>query len=463
MSRPRLTAALVSSALFMEAFDSTAIVQVLPEMGRSFSVSPVELSLGLTAYLLTMAVLTPMSGWLTDTLGARRVFCAAVAVFGIASALCGLSDSEAQFVATRILQGCGAGFMSSVGRIAILQVTPRHDLVRVVNLVATPGLLGTVLGPPLGGFIGEYASWRWIFLINVPIAVLGVLLALWFMPARRAAQSRSFDRAGLALNGVALFCLIYGMDRIAARDGDNLIGALVTCVGLAVGVVAVRHARRAEHPLVSLDALSFRTFSAINIGGQFFRLGIVAPIFVVPLMLQLGLGYSLAAAGLITLAHTFGDFVLKAVVRRLVRLLGFRTSLIWSAVLFAAMIASCMLFTPATPAWMIVAVMFFGGVVRSQHMTCQTTMQFAEIQPDQISAATTLSSMMMYLSRSLGIAVAAILLNLISALHGEPDGVLTLSDFRIVLLLEAAITLVSLGWFVGLPRDIGADVSGHHA
>lgn len=445
----------------MEALDSTIIVTALPQMAQSFATSPVNLSLGITAYMLTLAAFIPASGWVADRYGARSVFCAAIGVFTLASALCGFSHNLWQFAGARILQGMGGAMMTPVGRVAMLRSTAKKDLVRAMNFIAVPGLIGPVVGPPVGGFITTYASWRWIFFLNLPIGVLGMTLVACLFANHRSAEKRPFDRVGFLLNGAAVGCLMYGMDLVRGQGTDWLVGSGLVATGLAVGYLAVRHATGHPHPLVDLTALKVRTYAVVNSGGSVFRISIAAPTFLMPLLFQLGLGMSAFASGLLILAHAGGDLAVKAVTTRTLRYFGFRTVLIWSAVLFSLFLLACSFFTASTSHWVIVIVLFLGGSVRSLQMTALSAMQFAEIPSAQVSGAATLSGVVQQLTRGIGVAFAAIVLNLAVALGGNAAQGLTVVDFRVGFVVTAAVALASLLWYVPLAQSTGAAVSGH--
>ena len=252
-------ASIVSFAFFMESLDSTVIVTALPQMARTFGESSVRLSLGISVYMLTLAVVIPASGWVADRFGPRRVFCGAIALFTLASMLCGASNSLWQFVGARILQGVGGAMMSPVGRIMVLRMTEKVHLVRVMNFITVPGLIGPVLGPPLGGFLTTYASWRWIFYLNVPIGIAGITMAAIYIRNIAPAPTRPFDLIGFLLNGVTMASLMFGLDIVAGPGSNWQLGGLMIVLGLAVGVVAARHALRAEHPLVDVRALKVKT------------------------------------------------------------------------------------------------------------------------------------------------------------------------------------------------------------
>ena len=453
-----VVAAIAACAFFMETLDSTAIVTALPKMAVAFDSSAVRLSLGLTAYIITLAIVIPASGWISDRLGTRNVFCAAIGVFTLASIGCGLSNSLSQFVVARILQGTGGAMMSPVGRLVVLRSTERKDLVRVMNFVTLPGLIGPIVGPPLGGFITTYLSWRYIFFLNVPVGLLGMALVFGWINNFYGTARRPFDAVGFVLNGAALAILIYGMDLLGHR-GIQRDGVTLVAVGVALGVLAVWYALRVRHPLVDLSALRFRSFNVVNVGGSFFRLAISGPTFLLPLLFQVGLGMSAFASGLLLLVHASGDFAAKLVTTRLIRSFGFRAALVWTTLAFAVLIGACGFFTAATSLYVIVPVLFVSGACRSLQMTSQTAFQFAEIPPAGVTAASTLSSALLQIVRAIGVALAAAALSLALALRGGIA--VDLADFRVGLVAVAAMALGSLFWYWPLDPLSGAELSGH--
>ncbi len=453
-------ASIVSFAFFMESLDSTVIVTALPQMARSFGASAVSLSVGISAYMLTLAVMIPASGWIADRFGPRRVFCCAIGIFTVASMICGMSDSLWEFVAARVLQGVGGAMMSPVGRIVVLRATEKVDLVRILNFISAPGLVGPILGPPVGGFLATYASWRWIFYLNVPFGIIGIAMAFYFIRNIDDVARRPFDFLGFLLNGSAMVSLMYGLEVVAGPGSDWRVGGLLIVTGLAVGFLAARHALRADHPLVDLRALKVKTYAVVNSGGAMFRMSMAAPMFLMPLFFQVGLGMSAFASGMLILAHATGDLGIKVITRRTLRYFGFRGVLIGTAVLFTGFVLSFLFFTAATPAVVILAVLFVGGCVRSLQMTSLGSMQFADIPPGEITGASTLSGVNQQLIRGVGVSVAAVVLNLAIAFRGGQIGIPTVADFHVAFFVVAAIGLSSVLWYWPLEKNIGDHVSG---
>jgi len=460
---PRLTALIVASATFMGSLDATVIATALPQMARSFHLSPVDLSVGITVYILVMAAFLPLSTWVADRLGARTVFATAVAVFALASVLCGLSHNLMEFVAARVLQALAATLMTPVGNLVLLRATEKKDLVSAIAISTTPALVAPVIGPAIGGFILTFLAWPWIFFLNIPIAAAGVILALRYIPDLRADERRPFDWIGFVSTGLALAAVIYGLDRISAAGANRLMSGALVVAGLGLGGFAVRHSLRAPHPLIALSALRRRTFATAALtGGTLVRTPFRALGFVMPLMFQVGLGMSAFHSGILLLGYNGGDLLLKSVANQTLRRFGFRRSLIVTALLTAAATASWILFTPGTPFVVIFVIMLLSGMARSVLMTGLVSLTFADVPREEIGGATVLSNVLNQTTGALAIALAAIILNLNAAARGAATGQVGLADCRVALVVMAVIGLSALPSFLRLPLDAGAEVSGHH-
>jgi EmrB/QacA subfamily drug resistance transporter len=328
-------ALLVAGTFFMENLDATVIVTALPQMANSFGVHPVDLNIGISAYVLTLAVLIPASGWVADRFGARRVFAAAIVIFTVASIMCGLCGSLGSFTAARILQGAGGAMMVPVGRLAVLRSTAKHDLIGAIATITWPGLAAPMLGPPLGGFITTYASWHWIFFLNAPLGLIALILALRLIPNTKE-PTKPFDRVGFTLTGVACFALVYGLD-LVSRDGTSWLAAGLSIVSAVIaGALSALHARRKAHPLLDLRALSLRSYAVTFWGGSLFRIAIGAIPFLLPLLFQVGFAFSPVRSGLFVLAVFAGNLAMKPLTTPILRRLSFRTILITNGLLNAA-------------------------------------------------------------------------------------------------------------------------------
>ncbi len=458
-NNPTPVALLVAGAFFMENLDGTVIATALPRMAQSFHAAPAALATGMSAYLVTLAVFIPASGWAADRFGAGRVFTAAVALFTFASVLCGASRSPLQFTAARVLQGCGGALMTPVGRLVVLRDTPKPALMRAIATLTWPALVAPVLGPPLGGFIAAATSWRWIFLINLPIGLAGLLLSRRLLGHADARQARPFDGVGFALNGAALAALLTGLDRLGRAGPDGRVTAAVLCASAGAGWLAVRHARRHPHPLVSLDAFADRSFAVTMGGGFVSRVAISTTPFLLPLLFQLGLGLDPFASGLLVLWYGLTNIGIKPATSAILRRFGFRAVLIVNTGLSASAIAACGLIGRTTPVWLIVLLLMLAGASRSLQFTALNTLAFSEVPPGLTGAANTLFNTAFQLAIGLGIAIGAVALKTMTGLLG-PD---PLPAFGATFLAAGTLALLPLADVLRLRPDAGAVVSGHGA
>jgi EmrB/QacA subfamily drug resistance transporter len=464
-SRPRagrrLIPLIVACSLFMENLDSTIIATALPSIARSLGENPVRLSLAITCYLFSLAVFIPISGWVADRFGARNVLRTGIAIFTIGSIACGLSESLTGFVVARTLQGMGGAMMTPVGRLVLLRSVPKPELVNAMAWVTMPALIGPMLGPPIGGFITTYADWRWIFWINVPIGLLGILLVSRFIPNTRETRPPPFDGWGFVLCAVGLLGLVIGFEALGRAELTTpviLSSLAIGCVGLsAYGV----HARRVAHPVVDLSLLKIPTFRAGVVGGSLFRIGIGAVPFLLPLMLQLGFGLSAFDSGMLTFAAAAGAMTMKATAAPIIRLLGFKRVLVGNALVSAIFLAATGLFQPTTPHFVIIAVLLVGGFFRSLQFTSINVVAYAEVPEDRMSRATSFASMAQQLSLSIGAGSGALLVHMTVAAEGRalPGPGDFLPAFVAVALISASSALL----FARLSAQAGAEMSGHRA
>lgn len=461
-ARQRLLAYIVSGTMFMAQLDSTIINTALPKMAESFGTGATNLSLGVSVYLLAQAVLLPASNWISDRFGARRVFASAVLLFTLASILCGLSGTLSQFVAARVAQGGAAALMTPVGRVVLVRAIPREDLVRVLTMTAAPMLLAPMLGPPVGGFIVSYLSWPWVFYLNVPFGVLCAVLILRSVPDYREAVRRPFDLAGFTLIGLGLTGLIYGFDRITAPHNPRLVPALCIVGGMALSVAAVRHAQRVAHPLFSLRPFRAAPFRAVAGGGSFFaRLPMRAVPFVMPLALQIGLGLNAFIAGLLLTASAVGDLVIKPLVGPILERVGFRRALIGSQLLSTLALAILALVLTAASPIMIMAVLALVGCARSVLFSGMGALLYADMDEEDMGSATVIWNVALQLTNAFAVSFSVILLNLLGWARGGYGGHPSIGDFRITLLLLAALGIPAILSFRKLAADAGANLSGH--
>jgi EmrB/QacA subfamily drug resistance transporter len=461
MNKERLIPLIVATALFMENMDSTVIATSLPAIAADIGTSPLTLKLAITSYLLSLAVFIPASGWTADRFGARLVFSLAVAVFMVGSIGCALSSSVTGFVIARILQGAGGAMMTPVGRLVLLRSIDKSALVNAMAWVTVPALVGPVVGPPLGGFITTYFSWHWIFLINIPIGLLGIFMALRYIDPIRSEKPERFDLYGLVLAGIGLGGIAFGL----SVAGLNLlpwptVAALVT-IGIISMTLYVIHAKRTASPVLDFSMLRLPTLRASIIGGFLFRLGIGALPFLLPLLMQVGFGLSPFKSGLVTFASAVGAMGMKTLAARIIRTFGFRNIMVINAIVSSAFLAACALFTASTPLLLIMIILVVGGFFRSLQFTAINTVAYAEVDLARMSRATTLVSVNQQLAISAGVAVGAFCVEATMAIRHENQ--LSAQDFAPAFIVVAIIAAISAYFFYQMPDDAGHEISGRKA
>ena len=452
----------IACALFMETLDGTVIATAIPAIARDLKESPLALNLAMTAYMLSLAVFIPLSGWLADRFGAHRIFCAAIVVFTLSSLGCALAVDLNMLIAARICQGMGGAMMMPVGRLILLRTIPKHQFVQAMSWVVIPALIGPAVGPLLGGFIATYWSWRWIFLINLPIGVLGLCLAMRYIGPVISPKVRKPDIAGFLLLGLGLGSFTFAIDNL----GRGLLPGWVVVAGFIVAGATlafyVRHALRSRHPALDLRLLRIPTFRAATVGGSMFRIGIGTVPFLLPLMFQLGFGLSPLESGALTFATAIGAMTMKAVATWVLRRFGFRSLLTWNALLSGALLAATGLIRPDTPYLVVLTLLMVSGFFRSLQFTCLNALSFADVDDKRMSNATSFSSVAQQLSLGMGVAFAALLLSLVPGVSGghlmqriEPDAFLPI--FGAAGFMCAASWL----WFYRLAPDAGQEMSGY--
>lgn len=453
-------ALLVAGAFFMEFLDGTVIATALPDMAKSFGVQAVDLNIGISAYLITLAVLIPASGWIADRFGARKVFAIALAIFTLASVFCGLSRTVDQFVAMRVLQGMGGALMVPVGRLAVLRTTPKHLLITAIATLTWPALVAPIIGPPLGGFITRYADWRWIFFINVPLGLVAIILALRIIPNIVEETRRPFDMPGFVATSVAMVSLVYAMELLgAAHPQSGLTFGLLATGSLAL-LYALRHFQKTPWPMIRLDAMQVPTFRVTMYGGSLFRASISAVPFLLPLMFQVGFGMDAFRSGLLVLAVFVGNLTIKPATTPLIRWLGFRKLLLINGGLNVLSLLACAFLTPQTPVWLIMLILYLGGVFRSIQFTAVSTLAFSDVPSAQMSYANTLFSTATQLAVGLGITLGAIGIR-IGEKVSEMTGLAAAPgmSFRLAFAAIALVCLVGMFDTLRLEKDAGSAVS----
>jgi EmrB/QacA subfamily drug resistance transporter len=451
-NRQRNIALLVAGTFFMENLDGTILTTAAPSIGRSFGVPSVAIGITITAYLLTLAVLIPLSGWITRRLGSRRVFLSAIAIFTLASVLCALSTSLPELTVMRVLQGVGGAMMVPVGRLAVLRVTDRADLIRAIALLTWPALVAPVVAPLAGGIITTYSTWHWIFLINVPLGIVAFVAALRLIPSEERETPPPLDWLGLALTCTGLGSLVYLGSLLAERDPGVLatIGWGVAGAGL-IGL-AIAHQLRARHPLLDLRALRIETFRLAHAGGSLFRLTVNAVPFLLPLLFQDVFGYSPLLSGALVLFVFVGNIAIKPATSALLRRFGFRAVIMAASAAAALTMVLMALLTSATPLWLVVVLLTASGVARSTGFTAYNTIAFADVERAEMTDANTLASTLQQLAAGFGVAVGAVALRLGDAFASGSG------SFAFAFAVLAALTALATVEALLLSRTAGENI-----
>lgn len=456
MRREVLVPLIVATALFMENVDSSVIATSLPEISRDIGVDPIALKLALTSYLLSLAVFIPISGWMADKFGARTVFRAAIVVFTLGSLACGFAVSLPDLVLYRIIQGMGGAMMVPVGRLVILRMVPKHELVSALAWLVVPALIGPMIGPPLGGFITTYFHWRWIFWINIPIGIVGFWLATKYIEDIREENVPPLDVSGFVLSGIGLTGLAFGFTTIGQELLPFWLSASMIVVGAVVMYLYVRHARAHPAPLIDLKLLSVQTFRVSVVGGSLFRIGVGAMPFLLPLMFQLGFGLNALQSGLLTFAGAAGAMLMRASVAPILRRFGIKRVLVVNTVVAAGFIAAAGFFEPGTPYFIVIAVLFIGGFFRALQFSTLNSLAFADLGSSTMSQATSFTSVAQQISVSAGVAVAAMVLESLRYVRGSNE--ILLGDFSIAFFAVSLCSLTAIFLLLRLPIDAGASL-----
>lgn len=457
LKRERLLPLIVATALFIENMDSTAIATSLPAMAADLGVEPVALKLALTSYLLALAVFIPISSWVADRFGARPTFMTAIGVFLLGSLGCAAAQSLESLVAARFAQGIGGAMMVPVGRLVLLRSVPKAELVRALSWLTIPALLGPMLGPVLGGLITTYSHWRYIFLINLPIGLLGIVLAWRHVPLLRETVG-PLDWRGFALSGTGLAATIFGLATLGRHLVSPALSVAVAAAGVAILVLYAMHARRRTHPLIDLTLFGLPTFRIAVLGGALFRIGIGAIPFLLPLMLQLGFGFDPLQSGLITFTSAAGAMFMKTIATRILRRFGFRPVLVANAVLASLLLCSYGLFGPDTPIALMIGVLLIGGCFRSLQFTSLNAITYAEVEPARMGQASGLAAMVQQVALALGVTAGGYALSAAGALTGQPLG--ALDNYALAFVAIGLVSASSVWMMRGLAPDAGAEMAG---
>ena len=458
---PRGLALLVAGALFMEILDGTVIAPAAPHIAEDFGVPAVAVNVAITAYLLTLAVLIPISGWLTDRVGARQVFMAAVLVFTLASLGCAVAPNLPVLTATRVLQGVGGAMMVPVGRLVVLRSTAKSDLVKAIAYLTWPALVAPVIAPALGGALSTYASWRWIFVINVPLGLVGLGLARRLVPDVRAAEGARLDWRGFALTAIGIAALVVGMENVGSHEPNWALAGTGLAAAAAVLVGAVLYMLRVPEPLLDLRILSIPTYRVTAVGGSVYRAVINAIPFVLPLFFQLGFGWTAAEAGLVVIALFLGNVGIKPVTIPLMRWFGIRAVMLGSIAASAVCLLGFAFVQQTTPLPLLLALLALSGIFRSIGFTAYNSVAFADVKPALMTHANTLMSTVQELGAGLGVAVGALLVRVGETVAPQAGlGMAADQPFRVAFVALAGLLLVPAIEGMMLPRTAGSTVTG---
>jgi EmrB/QacA subfamily drug resistance transporter len=453
----RIVPLIVAIALFMENMDSTVIATSLPAIARDIGTSPLALKLAVTSYLLSLAVFIPVSGWTADRFGARTVFRGAIAVFMLGSIGCAISGSLTHFVLARVVEGMGGAMMTPVARLILVRSVDKRELINAMVWVTLPAMIGPLLGPALGGFITTYISWHWIFLINIPIGVAGIVLATLFIEDVRAQAPDPFDPLGMLLAGLGIGGLAFGGSLLGLDFLPLPVVLALMAGGAAASYAYVVHARRCPAPVLDLSLFELPTMRAAILGGFIYRSGIGAMPFLLPLLLQLGFGLTAFQSGLITLSNVIGAMGMKTVIPIILRRHGFRRALTVNAVISAALVAAYATFTPGVSFAWIVGMLIVGGFFRSLQFTSLNTIAYADVEYHRMSRATSLVAVAQQLSISVGVAIGALVVDL--TLWARGHSVITAADFQPAFVTIAVIAGCASLVFARMPVDAGAELA----
>lgn len=451
---------LVATAFFMQMLDGTIVNTALPTIARDLGESPLRMQSVVISYLLTVAMLIPATGWLADRFGIRRVFLLAVLVFSLGSLGCALSQSLTQLVIGRIVQGVGGAIMAPVGRLAILRITPRKDLIQVLSFIAIPGLVGPLIGPTLGGLLVQYASWHWIFIINVPVGALGIFLTLRYLPPLILGEVFRFDWGGFLLLAVMMVAFSIGIEGMGELHMRPLIYNALFVSAVASVVIYLIYARRAKHPLFDLNIFKNRVFSVGIAGNLVSRLGGGAMPFLMPLFLQVGLELSPAKAGLTMIPMPLGAILSKVLITKAVKLLGYRTMLVGNTILLGGLLMFFATIGKDTNYYILLLHLGLFGVANSTQFSIMNTSTLMDLPAEQASTGNSILSLVMQLSQSMGVSVGAFALSFFMTrlgLHAAGSSPDALRAFSYTFVAMGCVTICSSLIFRGMPKNLGRD------
>ena len=453
--RPRL-ALLVAATFFMEFLDGTILTTAIPSIAADFRAAPADINITMTAYLVTVAMGIPLSSWLAERFGARRIFCLAISVFTIASLLCAVSTDLTMLTLSRVAQGVGGAMMVPVGTLVVLRGTPKSELLRATAYLVWPGLLAPVLAPMVGGALTTFLSWHWIFIINVPLGVAAFIAALRLVPRTQFDAKRRLDWFGLLLTTLGVGSLVVGLETLGGH-ASNLLAVVVVTAGVVSLACAVWWMSKAKVPLFNLSVFGTRTFRSTSTGGFIYRLTISSVPFLLPLMFQDGFGWDPLKAGIMVAAVFVGNIGIKPATTPLIRRFGFKPVLVFASLASAVTFALCALLNAQTPEPLIFALLLLSGAFRSTGFSAYASVQYADIVPGQLPSANAISATLVQLAAAAGIAVGALFLRLFEST--DVLGADQVAAYKGAFIAMAVLMLVSTVDSLTLHRHAGAEVS----
>jgi EmrB/QacA subfamily drug resistance transporter len=450
---------LVATALFMEQLDATIVNTAIPSIAASLDVTPLSLKSVVTSYILSLAVGIPVSGWMADRFGTRRVFGTAIAIFTTASVLCGLSMNAQMMVAARLLQGLGGAMMMPVGRLAIIRTFPKSELLGAMNFVILPALIGPLLGPTVGGLIVHWSSWRAIFFVNVPVGLLALFLVFRYMPDYKGAEPRPLDVIGLILFSSGTALLSWLLEIFGEHTLDMLTMALMLGLSVALLAAYVWHANERPHPLLRLALLKVRTFRISVLGGFITRLGIGGLPFLLPLLYQLGLKLPAWQSGLLMMPTAAAAMGMKLIAPKVLARFGYRQVLIVNTICIGLTIALFSLVGPGTPWYAIAGIGLLQGFFNSLQFSSMNTLAYADVAQKDSSMASTIASSFQQLSMSFGLASGSLVTGWFLGRVPQTNQLMVTSALHHAFLALAVTTMLSSLVFWRLRRSDGESIS----
>ena len=445
---------IIGCAQFMHQFDGLVIAMALPSIAHALDVNPIRLELAITCYLLSLAVFVPLSGWLADKYGTKKIYLLAITIFTISSLFCGLSQSFGQLVMWRTIQGIGASIMTPVGRIIVAKSAPKDLLLKAMTYITIPAALAPLLGPLVGGLIATYFSWEWIFYVNIPIGLIGLTCVYFYIPDLKEESIAPLDWIGFILTATAMAFLVLGFESIGHGLFSRDISLLFLVVGAGAAFLYIRHERTIDRPIINLDLLKITSFHASLTGGGLFYLGTIASIFLTTLLLQAGFGYSAFDAGKAMMFGALGSITTRFIFRPLIRIVTYRHILMLNSLVYGSYLLICALLGLQTIYAVMVVIFFIGGIARAMQFTSLQSFNYADVPRPAMSQATSFSSMILQLTQSFGVGISAFIIHVTQDFYGHTT--LGIADIAPAFVFIGLCSLGSIYIFARLPSDVAS-------